>query len=310
MWLMTRTQTLTSILFLCLALDAAHAQSTFGDVRGVTRDPSGLALPGAAVTVHSLDENTDRKVTSGGDGEFLVENLKPGHYRLTAVKGGFQPSTATNIDLSARQSLRVDLTLALEQHSEIIEVKEAAEQVNTENGVIGDARNTSDIGQLPLNFRAVTTSPLAALSTSANVTQDSQGNLAVGGATANMVGYSVDGISTANVWTSSAGTNPYPSSEGIAELKVTAFNNNAEFSQLSDITFVTKAGTNALHGSLFEYLQNDALDATVLNFNVKAPKRFNTFGGSVGGPVAIPRVYEPPSRSNTWCRQPRNEVEI
>jgi hypothetical protein len=169
--------------------------------------------------------------------------------------------------------------------------------VNTENGTIGDGKTTSQIVQLPLNFRAVTTSPLAALATSANVEQDSQGNIAVGGATANMVGHSVDGISTANVFLSAAGTNPYPSSEGIAELKVTAFNNNAEFSQVGDVTFTTKGGTNSFHGSVFEYLQNDALDATVLNFSVKAPKRFNTFGGSVGGPLSIPKLYDGHNRT-------------
>jgi hypothetical protein len=93
-----------------------------------------------------------------------------------------------------------------------------------------------------------------------------------------MVGYSVDGISTSNVFSAIAGANPYPSSEGIAELKVAAFNNNAEFSQVGDVTFTTKGGTNTFHGSLFEYLQNDALDAHV-QLAEKAPKRFNTFGG-------------------------------
>jgi hypothetical protein len=287
---MIRTITLTTILSACFVLQVS-GQSTFGDLRGVTRDPSGLPLPGASVTVHSLDENTDRKVTSSEDGGFLVENLKPGHYQLSASREGFRDSSAVEIELSARQSLRIDLTVALESQSQTIRVDAASEQVNTENGAISDAKVTSDIVQLPLNFRAVTTSPLASLSTSANVEQDSQGNVAVGGATPSMIGYSVDGISTANVWTSTAGTNPYPSSEGIAELKITAFNNNAEFAQLADVTFTTKSGTNALHGSAFEYLQNDALDATVLNFGIKAPKRFNTFGGSLGGPVVIPKLY-------------------
>jgi len=287
---MIRKLTLAAILIACLA-PPAHSQSTFGDIRGVTRDPSGLPLPGAAVTVHSLDENNDRKVTSGDDGAFLVENLKPGHYQLTASKEGFQDS-AIGVELSARQSLRADITLPLANQATAVEVSAAPEQINTENGTIGDAKGTSQIVQLPLNYRAVTTSPLAALSTSPNVEEDSQGNVAVGAATANMVGYSVDGISATNVWTSSAATNAYPSSEGIAELKVAAFNNNAEFSQVGDVTFTTKAGTSQFHGSLFEYLQNDALDATVLNFNEKAPKRFNTFGGSLGGPLSIPRLYQ------------------
>ena len=84
----------------------------------------------------------------------------------------------------------------------------------------------------------------------------------------------------------------YPSLEGIAEMKVTAFNNNAEFAQIGDVTFVTKSGTNQLHGSAFEYFQNKDLDATVLNFSTKAPKSFNTFGGSLGGPVTIPKLYK------------------
>ena len=139
---------------------------------------------------------------------------------------------------------------------------------------------------------------MAALATSANVQQDSQGNFAIGGATSNQIGFSVDGISSVNVFQSgvaltvnAAGSNPYPSSEGIAELKVTAFNNNAEFSQVADVTFTTKPGTNQFHGSLFEYLQNDALNAKVYNFAEKAPERFNTFGGSLGGPVLIPHLY-------------------
>ncbi len=106
-----------------------------------------------------------------------------------------------------------------------------------------------------------------------------------------MTGFSVDGISTADITHNGSLVNAYPSSEGLAELKVTSFNNSAEFSQVADVTFITKSGTNQLHGSLFEYLQNDALDATILNFTSKAPKRFNTFGGSVSGPVTIPHLY-------------------
>jgi hypothetical protein len=144
---------------------------------------------------------------------------------------------------------------------------------------------------MPLNFRAQTTSPLASLALSPNVVTDSQGNIGVGGATFSMTGFSVDGISTADIVHNGSLQNAYPSSEGLSELKVTAFNNSAEFSQVADVTFITKSGTNQLHGSLFEYLQNDKLDATILNFGTKAPKRFNTFGGSLGGPVTIPHLY-------------------
>jgi hypothetical protein len=226
-----------------------------------------------------------------GAGNYAFENVLAGRYSIHAHRDGFADAVVDGIILAARQDLRFAVAMAVAAQTTTVQVTSSANQINTENAVIGDSKGTAEIGQLPLNFRASTTSPLAALETSANVQQDSQGNVAVGSATSNMVGFSVDGISTANVFNSAAGTNPYPSSEGIAELKVTAFNNNAEFSQVGDVTFTTKAGTNNFHGALFEYLQNDAFDAHVYNFTEKAPKHFNTFGGSIGGPLTIPHLY-------------------
>jgi hypothetical protein len=268
------------------------AQSTFGSIRGTAQDTADAAIPDTQITLHSLDENTDRVVKTDATGSYAFENVLAGHYRIRAQREGFAETVVDGITLAARQDSRYTLTLAIATQVTTVQVASSANQIDTENGVIGDAKNTSDIGQLPLNFRASTTSPLASLETSPNVQTDSQGNIAIGGATSNMVGFSVDGISTTNIFNSAAGTNPYPSPEGIAELKVTAFNNNAEFSQVADVTFTTKGGSNSFHGTLFEYLQNDALDAHVYNFAEKAPKHFNTFGGSVGGPVSIPHVYD------------------
>ena len=268
-----------------------YGQSTFGDVRGTVRDPANLAIPQAVVTLHNVDENTDRSALSDTNGGFLFENLKPGNYTLSAAKAGFSKSPTVGLELTARQSARADLSLSVGQVQQTVNVESAAEQINTENATVGDTRGTNQLVEMPLNFRAQTTSPLGALALSPSVITDSQGNIQVGGATYSMTGYSVDGISTADVTRNGSLVNAYPSSEGLAELKVTAFNNSAEFAQVADVTFITKSGTNQLHGSLFEYLQNDALDATILNFTSKAPKRFNTFGGSLGGPVTIPHLY-------------------
>jgi hypothetical protein len=268
-----------------------YAQSTFGDIRGTVRDPSDLAIPEAEVTLHNADENTDRSAISDSSGGFLFENLKPGNYALSAAKTGFSKSSTVTLELTARQSARADLALSVGQVQQTVSVEAVAEQINTENATVGDTRGTNQLVEMPLNFRAQTTSPLGALALSPSVITDSQGNIQVGGATYSMTGYSVDGISTADNTRNGSLINAYPSSEGLAELRVTAFNNSAEFSQVADVTFITKSGTNQLHGSLFEYLQNDALDATILNFTSKAPKRFNTFGGSLGGPVTIPHLY-------------------
>lgn len=280
------------VALLCMNSRILEAQSTFGSIRGTVEDSTGAAVPDTLITLHSIDENTDRTVKADAAGNYAFENVLANKYSLRAKHDGFGQTVVGGFTLAARQDLRFTLVMQISEQQITVEVTSAASQINTENGVIGDSKGTGDIGQLPLNFRASTTSPLAALSTSSNVQEDSQGNVAIGGATSNMIGFSVDGISTTNIFNSAAGANPYPSPEGIAELKVTAFNNNAEFSQVGDVTFTTRGGTNNFHGSLFEYLQNDALDARVYNFSEKAPKHFNTFGGSIGGPLSIPHLYD------------------
>ncbi len=270
---------------------SAFAQSTFGSVRGVAQDDSGAILPDTQVTLHSLDENTERKVTTDADGSFTLENVKAGQYALRAQHVGFAETVIDGVTVNARQDVRLTVAMVVAAASSTVEVNASADQINSENAAIGDLKDNIAMTQLPLNNRATTTSPLGALGLSPNVQQDSQGNIALGGASSSMVNFSVDGISTANVRQNGALQDAYPSQEGISGVKVTAFNNSAEFSQVGDVTFTTKNGTNKFHGSLFEYLQNQALDASPYGFSGKAPKKFNTFGGSLSGPVSLPHLY-------------------
>jgi hypothetical protein len=277
-------------LFATAAL-TARTQSTFGGIRGTVEDNTGAVIPGATVTVRSLDQNLIRQAVSNDSGEFLVENLQPGHYSITIERDGFSRAVVPSTELNARQDLRVPVTLQVAAQATEVLVSALNNDIDTEDATLGDSKNNRMITELPLNDRATTTSPLGSLALSPNVQQDSSGNIALGGATSSMVNFSVDGISTTNVRQNGALQDAYPSQEGIAAVKVTSFNNNAEFSQVGDVTFTTKSGTNVYHGSLFEYMQNDALDADPYGFPGKAPKHFNTFGGSLGGPVAIPHVF-------------------
>ena len=272
-------------------------QSTFGTVRGTVQDSTGSVIPGAQVTIHSMDENTDRVSTTNDSGDFSVENLKPGTYRVVVHHDGFADALVSSVTLAARQELRVPVSLNVSGANTTVDVQADNVVMNTENGIIADEKNNLEITQLPLNNRATTTSPLGSLQLSPNVQQDSSGNIAIGGASSSMINFSVDGISTANVRQNGALQDAYPSQEGIASVKITAFNNSAEFSQVGDVTFITRSGANQVHGSLFEYLQNDALDASPYNFVGKAPKRFNTFGGSVGGPIILPHLYDGHNRT-------------
>jgi hypothetical protein len=106
-----------------------------------------------------------------------------------------------------------------------------------------------------------------------------------------MIDFTLDGVSTINVRNNGANQNMYPSSELLSEFRVSSVNNNAEFAQVGDVTVTTKSGSNEFHGSLFEYFQNAALDATTYGATEKQAKVWNTFGGSLGGPVVIPKLY-------------------
>lgn len=288
-----------SLLVLCIlgAISSANAQSTFGSIVGVVHDSTQAVVPDASVKIKSLDDNSTRSTTSDQNGSFEFVNLKPGSYALSAEAPGFAEFKVPSAELSARQTLRIDVTLGIKSQSQTVEVSDTVAVINTENAVISDSINNTQITELPLNNRATTTSPLAALSLSPNVQQDTSGNIALGGASSSMVNFSVDGISTANVRQNGALQDAYPSQEGISAVRVTSFNNSAEFSQVGDVTFTTKSGTSQYHGSLFEYLQNDALDADPYGFNRKAPKHFNTFGGSLGGPLSIPHLYSGKDRT-------------
>jgi Carboxypeptidase regulatory-like domain len=276
---------------------SVNAQSTFGSIVGVVHDRTQAVVPGASVKVWGLEDNSTRSTTSDQNGSFEFVNLKPGNYALSAQAEGFAEFQVPSAELTSRQTLRIDVTLGIKSQSQTVEVSDTVAVINTENAVISDSKDNSQITQLPLNNRATTTSPLAALLLSPNVQQDSSGNIALGGASSAMVNFSVDGISTANVRQNGALQDAYPSQEGISAVRVTSFNNSAEFSQVGDVTFTTKSGTSQYHSSLFEYLQNDALDADPYGFNGKAPKHFHTFGGSLGGSLSIPHFYNGKDRS-------------
>jgi hypothetical protein len=278
-------------IMIMVVLCPIAGQSTFGTIVGVVRDKSQGVVAGASIKIRSLEDNSVRSTTSDQNGSFEFVNLKPGTYAVSIQAEGFADFKVPSAQLDARQALRIDAELSLQTQSQTVEVSDAVAAINTENAVISDSKDFQQITQLPLNNRATTTSPLGALALSPDVQQDSSGNIALGGASSSMVNFSVDGISTTNVRQNGALQDAYPSQEGIAEVKVTSFDNSAEFAQVGDVTFTTKNGSNQLHGSLFEYFQNDVLDADPYGFAGKAPKHFNTFGGSLGGPVIIPHLF-------------------
>lgn len=275
----------------------AYSQSTFGSILGNVQDATGAGVAGTSLELVNLDENTARTAVANDSGFYQFVNLKPGRYSLSAIKSGFSPRKVAEVLLEARQERRVDLTLSLENLQQSIEVTAAGAVLNTENGTISSTMDNQQVTQLPANFRGGSTSPLGAIVASANVQQDQNGAIALTGSLPFMTDYSVDGASTVNVGVNAAARNMYPSSEMLSEFRVSAINNNAEFASSGDVTVTTKGGGNAFHGSMFEYFQNRALDATTYGSSIKQAKVWNTFGASLSGPVVLPRIYNGHNRT-------------
>jgi len=282
----------TLVIVVALTTSWANAQSTFGSIVGVVKDPGALMVADAQVTLNSLDESASHTATTDGDGAFQFMNVKAGRYQVSVQARGFADFKMPVVQLDARQTLRLDIALKVAATSEIIEVADRAPMINTENATLADTKDFIQVSQLPVNYRGATTSSMGVLATVAGAQQDANGNVSVGGGLPSQVQYSVDGASTVNIRQNGALANMNPSSELISEFRVSQFNNNAEFAQLGDVTIATKSGTEHYHGSLFEYMQNSVLDAITYGFPDKPHKAFNTFGGSLGGPLKIPGLMK------------------
>src|ERR1700688_702875 len=289
-------KTIMILLVITISAQSATAQSMFGDIVGVVKDQNQGAVPNAQIVLTSVDDGSQHQTASDADGAFHFVNLKAGNYALVATAAGFADFKISSVHLDARQTLRLDVAMRLASASQSIEVAASAgPMMNTEDATISDSKDFQQITSLPVNYRGTTTSPLAMLATVPGAQQDANGNVSVGGGLPSQVQYSVDGSSTVNIRQNGALGNMNPSSELIAEFKVSEFNNNAEVAQLGDVTISTKSGTGQFHGSLFEYTQNSALDAAVWGSNIngqtiKPHKVFHTFGGSLGGPLEIPKL--------------------
>ncbi len=286
-----------AVALFCILGATVHAQSIFGNIVGTVQDQTHAVVPQASIKIRNLDDNSIHTVTSGDGGSFEVLNLKAGRYAISVEKEGFAEYVVSSLQLDSRQTVRVEATLDVLSAATSVEVSSAVSAVNTENATLADTKKFSQVVQLPMNYRGGSDSPLQALVAVPGVQQDGNGNISIGGGTPSQIQYSVDGASTVNIRQNGAVANMNPSSELISELKVTQFNNNAEFSQLGDVTIITKNGGNQIHGSGFEYLQNSVLDAAPYGFDTKAHKAYNTFGGSFSGPVVLPRVYKGKDRT-------------
>jgi hypothetical protein len=276
------------------------AQSTQGSILGTVKDTSGAVVPGAKVTVTNTGTGIANTTTSSSAGNYQVLNLIEGSYKIQIAAQGFETEVISDLTLVARQQLRVDSALQVGALSQQVTVNaQAAGAIETETASIAATYGATDVQNLPANYRANQsgTSPLNLIQTLPGVQADSGPNAGTGvqfsvqGGLPSQTDVTVDGITTQNTTSNQPIANAFPSGESISELRVDGVLNNAEFGQPGEVTTISKSGTNQLHGSGFWYFQNSGFDSTPFGATSKPKLVGNDFGGTAGGPVVIPHLY-------------------
>ncbi len=272
----------------------AFAQSERGSITGVLTDASGAAIASVPVRLVNLATNSAEQITTNNIGEYSAANLAPGTYRFEAVANGFRKFVQNNIVLTAGATVRLDAQLQVGNVAEVIEVQAQAAQMQTEDAKISNAVEGRMVDQLPLVVGGALRSPFDLVSTVAEA-KGSGNALSLGGGQAAGWSATLDGLSVNTNRSADASETAYltPSVESITEFAVDTGGFKAEFGQAAGgvITFVSKSGTNDLHGSAYEFLRNQDFDARNFFAATRAVYKQSDFGASAGGPVYIPKLY-------------------
>jgi len=279
---------LLALCVLSILPSGLQAQTIFGTIKGVVKDASGAVVPGVPVIVTNVGTARSRQGLSNDAGEYLIADLAPAEYEITATREGFKKWTS-KLTLRTLQTAVVDITLEVGLATIAIEVRDSTPVLTTSEATLGDVKEAERIKQLPLNGR-----DLAQLFTlTPGVTR--RGGTGMSGIQAGAFQFLQDGVSIENKYTGDIVRNR-PALEGVAEFRIETNNSSAVFSRPGNVALVTKSGTNTWHGSAFETHRNNGggLKTRDVFWPPEEPPLFlirNEFGASVGGPIHIPKVY-------------------
>jgi len=290
-----------AVLILFAGVHAASAQvSGSAQLNGIVRDESGGSVAKAAITLRDVDTNRTYSAVSSDNGTYLVPNIAPGSYELTVDATGFSKSTHTGIVLSVGQVATIDIDLKVATVGQKIEVTTETPAVEPSRTEVSQVIDSKQIGSLPISGRLFTDFALLTpgvttgrTSLQSTITETEVTRISFGGMRdlSNMV--TVDGADTVNTATGSQrGT---PSQEAVSEFRVVNNGFGAEQGRAMGgiVNIITKSGTNDLHGSLYDYLENDAMNARAMLQPAPLPNtlRQNQFGGTLGGPVRKDKTF-------------------
>ncbi len=293
-----------SVLYVLLMCFSAMAQQETATIIGEIKDPTGAAVPRARITITNNETGLSVKSESNEQGLYVVTSLKPGPYSVTAEVSGFKKIVRGGITLQVNQVVRIDMDLQVGELTSIVEITQGAALLETETSARGSVIDQKKIVDLPLNGRdynqLALLSPGVLPGTPRLASVNFKGVLNVNGnRTFNNV-FLLDGVDNISYSNSFRGENVQlvqPSIEALQEFKIQTNAYSAEFGRSSGavVNATIKSGTNAIRGSVYEFLRNDVLDANNFFSNaLGAPKpvrQRNQFGAAVGGPLIKNRTF-------------------
>lgn len=304
---MTRHTHLLLLLAVLLLPGLVSAQSSDAVLVGIIEDASGAALPGANITATNTSTGVTRQVVANESGAWQIGPLPPGTYELRTARPGFKTAVRSGVVLQTGATLKIDITLELGDVSEKVEVTAEAPMLQTQETSVGSVITQQQLERIPVNGRNYTR--LLVLMPGSSDIRRSQGRgdlsgtqmVSINGQRTQDNNYSLDGVDNNMMFMNSPGGSP--PMDAIQEFRV-ATGNSAEYGRSAgaNVNLAIKSGSRDLHGTVYEYLRNDKLDANTFFANRqgqgKIPFRQNQYGVSIGGPVVIPKVMN--GRDNTF----------
>src|SRR6185437_3659562 len=279
----------------------AYAQVGTATLAGTVTDPSNAAVPDARVVLEGSETKSHRETVSDAAGLYVIPAIEPGVYQLTVTASGFSTNSLTDISLRSGQSTTLNVALAVGAESQTVEVKATAPLLQTGTASLGAEVSPIEMTKAPLLGRNFT-SLIGILPGAGSVPDNHGDNSSVNKVALNpsMYGqrqrdndYTLDGVVNNEPLFSTIGI--YPPPEAIAEMK--GDSGAVGWASGANINIVTKSGTNNYHGNAWEYFRDSSTNATTYFVPQVGLYRWNQFGGTFGGPLALPHLLP---RSKSW----------
>ncbi|MBL8178889.1 MAG: TonB-dependent receptor, partial [Bryobacterales bacterium] len=278
-------------LFLCLSIPAFSQGSV--TIYGTVKDASGALVPGATISITHVETGTVRQAASNDRGDYIASQLAIGGYTVAAERQGFKKFVQTGITVQVDENRMVPITLQLGDVAESVTVEAQAVQVDTRTGTLKEVVDSKRIVELPLNGRNALQLQLLVPGAGAvaGAGQGQNSTISINGSRQNGNNYVLDGGDNHDPYFNSPSVFPPP--DALEEFSIQTNSYSAEYGRNAGalMNAVTRSGTNQFHGSLFEFLRNEKLNARNFFANSIPPFKRNQFGGTIGGPVRRDKTF-------------------